>query len=74
MNGKNIKKYVKYAFGEIILVVIGILIAVGINNWNQQNQLNQANIELRENVINQLIEDIVAIESYEKQLDTLQNN
>lgn len=74
MNGKNIKKYVKYAFGEIILVVIGILIAVGINNWNQQNQLNQANIELRENVINQLIEDIVTIESYEKQLDTLQNN
>ena len=27
-------KYVKYAFGEIILVVIGILIALSINNWN----------------------------------------
>ncbi|RIA09057.1 hypothetical protein OE09_0885 [Flavobacteriaceae bacterium MAR_2010_72] len=28
-------KYLKYAIGEIILVVIGILIALSINNWNQ---------------------------------------
>ena len=29
-------KYLKYAIGEIVLVVIGILIALSINNWNQQ--------------------------------------
>ena len=29
-------KYFKYAFGEVLLVVIGILIALGINNWNQK--------------------------------------
>jgi len=29
-------KYFKYAIGEIVLVVIGILIALQINNWNQQ--------------------------------------
>lgn len=28
-------KYLKYAIGEIILVVIGILIALQINNWNE---------------------------------------
>ncbi|MBN4070711.1 hypothetical protein JYT76_03410 [Olleya sp. AH-315-F22] len=28
-------KYFKYAIGEIVLVVIGILIAISINNWNQ---------------------------------------
>jgi len=28
-------KYARYAIGEIVLVVIGILIALGINNWNQ---------------------------------------
>ena len=28
-------KYFKYAIGEIVLVVIGILIALSINNWNQ---------------------------------------
>ena len=31
-------KYLKYAFGEIALVVIGILIALQINNWNQTNK------------------------------------
>ncbi|MBT8323907.1 MAG: hypothetical protein HKN99_01045 [Winogradskyella sp.] len=30
-------KYFKYAIGEIILVVIGILIALQINNWNIEN-------------------------------------
>ena len=29
------RKYFKYAIGEIILVVIGILIALQINNWNE---------------------------------------
>lgn len=29
-------KYLKYAIGEIVLVVIGILIALQINNWNQE--------------------------------------
>jgi len=33
-------KYFKYAIGEIILVVIGILIALSINSWNQ-NRLDQ---------------------------------
>ncbi len=28
-------KYLKYAIGEIVLVVIGILIALSINNWNE---------------------------------------
>lgn len=36
MNGK----YIKYAIGEIFLVVIGILIALGINNWNEQRKEN----------------------------------
>ncbi len=31
-------KYLKYAIGEIILVVIGILIALGINNWNEKRK------------------------------------
>ena len=34
--GNKTSKYFKYAIGEIILVVIGILIALQINNWNQE--------------------------------------
>lgn len=33
--------YLKYALGEIVLVVIGILIALSINNWNQQRVLKK---------------------------------
>jgi hypothetical protein len=34
-------KYLKYAIGEIVLVVIGIMIALQINNWNQQRIENK---------------------------------
>ncbi|WP_191860698.1 DUF6090 family protein [Hanstruepera ponticola] len=34
-------KYFKYAIGEIFLVVIGILIALQINNWNENRKSNQ---------------------------------
>jgi hypothetical protein len=33
--------YLKYAIGEIVLVVIGILIALQINNWNEQQKNNK---------------------------------
>lgn len=35
LTGKRFRNYMLYAVGEIILVVIGILIAVSINNWNE---------------------------------------
>ena len=42
-------KYFKYAFGEIILVVIGILIALQINNWNEnrKNKITEADYYCR---------------------------
>ena len=35
-------KYLKYAIGEIVLVVIGIVIALQINNWNEFQKLKQS--------------------------------
>jgi len=35
-------KYIKYAIGEIVLVVIGILIALSLNNWNEQRVINES--------------------------------
>lgn len=40
METGNTSKYLKYAIGEIILVVIGILIALSINNWNEKRKTN----------------------------------
>ena len=34
-------KYLKYAIGEIVLVVFGILIALQINNWNSYTKDRQ---------------------------------
>ncbi|MFD2823189.1 DUF6090 family protein [Lacinutrix iliipiscaria] len=39
-------KYFKYAIGEIILVVIGILIALQINNWNENRKLQQREVQI----------------------------
>ncbi len=46
-------KYLLYAIGEIVLVVIGILIALSINNWNDNRKKKQQELV----VVNQLIED-----------------
>jgi len=40
VNEGKTTKYLKYAIGEIVLVVIGILIALQINNWNEQRKLD----------------------------------
>lgn len=37
-------RYLLYAIGEIILVVIGILIALQVNNWNISNKIEQKEI------------------------------
>jgi len=47
-------KYFKYAIGEIVLVVIGILIALQINNWNE----NRKSTKIRDNYYNQVLQDL----------------
>jgi hypothetical protein len=62
----KLMKYMRYAIGEILLVVIGILIALQINNWNEnrKNNAKEKNllIELKTNLqtnVNNLNADIV---------------
>ena len=49
----KVMAYLRYAVGEILLVVIGILIALQVNNWNEGRKLNNE----RKVLINSLISD-----------------
>ena len=61
-------KYFKYAIGEIILVVIGILIALQINNWNEsRKQINTQNaiyLIVKEDLETDILEFESFIEAY----------
>ena len=56
-------KYFKYAIGEIVLVVIGILIALSINNWNESRKENTLASNYRNKIINDLKTDLTNIDS-----------
>lgn len=57
MAGNKVTKYLIYALGEIFLVMIGILLALQVNNWNEQRKsraleqktLKQLNADLKQN-------------------------
>jgi hypothetical protein len=59
----NIRQYLLYAIGEILLIVIGILIALQINNWNEAKRMDrlvsQALSEIRED----LVQDTLTLQS-----------
>ena len=62
MNEGKTSKYLKYAVGEIVLVVIGILIALQINNWNNARLNKIAELNFYLNFKEQMVEDIHEIE------------
>ena len=69
-------KYFKYAIGEIILVVIGILIALSINNWNEDRKATKKEIKILKELKNDLNTNIIEIkETYDftnkRQLSTV---
>ena len=71
-------KYFKYAIGEIVLVVIGIIIALQINNWNEnrtklkeeQNIIFNLNTEFKNNLI-QLNTTVLYMSKTLKGLDSI---
>ncbi|MFT7548450.1 MAG: hypothetical protein ACI9VI_002295 [Candidatus Azotimanducaceae bacterium] len=55
-------KYFKYAIGEIVLVVIGILIALQINNWNESRKRSTTEKEFITSLKKDLKQDKAFIE------------
>jgi len=61
MENNKMGKYLKYAIGEIVLVVIGILIALQINNWNETRKFNSLKKVYVERLIDDLKQDTLQI-------------
>jgi hypothetical protein len=77
MQQNKTSKYFKYAIGEIVLVVIGILIALSINNWNENKKSNINFNKSLVNVFNDLdfdLESAQRVIAYYKNKDTLATN
>ena len=62
LSENKFSKYLIYAIGEIILVVVGILIALSINNWNESKKLNKEIVSLSKSIISELGDDITAFD------------
>ena len=61
INQERVGKYLLYAIGEIFLVVIGILIALQINNWNDERKSINEEKLLYKSLISDLNEDFTIL-------------
>lgn len=59
----DLKKYLLYAIGEILLVMIGILLAFQVNTWNNNRLKKKAELSVYKNIRDQLISDKINIQS-----------
>ncbi len=54
MDEGNLKKYLVYAIGEILLVMIGILLALQVNNWND----GRNKLKLEESLLTEMLTNL----------------
>lgn len=73
MRKNKIGKYFKYAIGEIVLVMIGILLALQVNNWNQDRMNRKKSLSYMKSLVEDLESDInqynINITSYRTDID-----
>ena len=63
MENNKTSKYLKYAIGEILLVVIGILIALQINNLNEERIVKEQNHVILQNLNKEFSENLIELDT-----------
>ena len=74
LSESKFSKYLIYAIGEIILVVIGILIALQINNWNELSKQNKTGVAYLQRIHSDLKKDTTYLISKELAARETQNS
>lgn len=54
-------KYARYAIGEIVLVMVGILLALQVNNWNETKKQHKLDIEFLKGLKSELVVDTTSL-------------
>ena len=68
LTDNKFSKYLLYAIGEIVLVMIGILLALQVNNWNERRKADKIGVKYLMGIQNDLKNDIALADSILKQL------
>ncbi len=66
-------RYLKYAIGEIVLVMIGILLALQVNNWNQVRQLQKEELKILKGLHQEFNGSLVRFDTIYKQQEARRN-
>lgn len=75
LSENKFSKYLLYAIGEILLVVVGILIALQVNNWNEARKQGQLEIRILKEMKDNLLNDLKDIEyNIKEDTETLISN
>ena len=74
LNENKFSKYLIYAFGEIVLVVIGILIAIAINNNNEEHKIRAKELNYLSGIKSDIHLNLIELKTFIKARETSVNS
>ena len=73
LSENKFSKYLIYAIGEIVLVVIGILIALQVNNWNEIRKFNNEGVKIMQELKSEFSDNRIILNERIRILDNANN-
>ena len=70
MSENKTGKYLKYAIGEITLIIIGIVLALQLNSWKDNSMVKAESQELLKHLVVDLERDLLYFDAQEKEYKT----
>lgn len=70
LSENRLRKYLLYAIGEIVLVMIGILLALQVNNWNENRKYKNAQEVILRSIKQDLKADVTYLRNFLARVDS----